>query len=199
MAQEEASMSDSFGDETSDLLERLGLVLDNPSHSPLKYFDRTKEHNNFFQAIFTSLESNMAKAIQEQLKPPFGGRYIPPSLSQLQELANYIDEDIPTFAPTQLLLFNLLLISEDQKSVVIGEIKHEMTKLVFALLKARKAFLKECGEKISWLQNAKEFRLLFGCEVLSQQVVDRCKKEKCVFVHPTTYGYQIDDFSQTKL
>ncbi len=169
------------------------------SKTSFKYFDRIKEHEKFFEKIFKALESKISLAVQEQYKSNYGSSLKAPSAVQLQELANYVDEDNPTSSPTQIQQFDRLLISEDRKSLIIGEVKHNLTEKAFSQLKARKGFIEDLQDKISWLNQVEDIRILIGCEIFSQNLVDKCKKEKCIFVHPNHSRYQIEDFRQTQL
>jgi hypothetical protein len=95
---------------------------------------------------------------------------------------------------------DILLISPDRETVLIGEVKHELTDKAFQQIKARRGALQELmkdDEPPESLKNIKTIICAVGAEIIpNEQFRNKCKKDKIVLVEPNGERYKITQHNE---
>ncbi len=89
---------------------------------------------------------------------------------------------------------DILLLSEDGKRLVIGEVKHELVKHAFGQVRLRMEVfdeLKETGQLPLQLKGVTTVIPLVGAEIISEFMRDNTMKKDFVLVEPTNNGFTV--------
>ncbi|KAL0480803.1 hypothetical protein AKO1_006964 [Acrasis kona] len=90
---------------------------------------------------------------------------------------------------------DVLLISEDGETIIIGEVKHEIVDLAYKQLFIRRAairaLLDDEEERPAILKNAKDIICAIGAEIASVQHIQKCQEKRIMLVIPSGERYKV--------